>query len=135
MMKINERIKADILNVLHRCDIHTLCNEYFANEFLWVIKGSSLISGTYTDKHIFLRDAIARLSSKLANNWVLHILDSYVDGNTLIVEMKGEVKTLKGGDYDNEYCWIMTFNDDMKITKLTAYYDSLLVDKTLTEQN
>jgi ketosteroid isomerase-like protein len=56
----------------------------------------------------------------------------YIDKDIMITEMRGEVKTRKGGDYNNDYCWIFHFKDD-KVIKLTAYYDSLLVNKTLQE--
>ncbi len=133
-MAINNDTRKQILNFLKNCDFSGLVNTYFAENFLWIIKGTSVLSGTYTDKDIFLTQVIGRLSSKLQSGWKMHILDTYVDNNAFIIEMRGEVKTKNGQDYNNDYCWIFKFDANNKIIKLTAYYDSLLVNKTLSDE-
>ncbi len=129
-MSINQDIKDDIVSLLKNCEFRKFCDCYFADNFLWVIKGTSVLSGTYTDKETFFDKGINRLSAALLSDWKMYILNSYTDGNAFIVEMRGEVKTKVGDNYNNEYCWIMHF-ENKKIVKLTAYYDSLLVNETL----
>ncbi|MGD9152773.1 MAG: hypothetical protein PVG30_03835 [Gammaproteobacteria bacterium] len=48
------------------------------------------------------------------------------------VDMPEVVKFFGEHQVKNEYCWIFKFRDD-KIISITAYYDSLLVNKTLNE--
>ena len=132
-MTINNETQEQIITFLKNCDFRSLVDIYFADDFLWIIKGSSILSGTYTNKDIFYAQVIKRLSNVLQADWRMHILEIYVAGNTLIVEMRGEVKAKNGQDYNNEYCWIFKFNDNNKIVSITAYYDSLLVNKTLAE--
>lgn len=129
-MPINQTIREHIVELLKKCEFRTFCDMYFANEFLWVIKGTSILSGTYNNKEQFFEKVINRLNSALLPGWKMHILNTYVENNAFIIEMRGEVKTKLGGDYSNEYCWILNFKDN-KIVKLIAYYDSLLVNNTI----
>jgi len=131
-MTMNIELRQTILNLLQRCEFRKLCDDYFSDEFLWTIKGTSILSGTYTNKEIFFATVIERLNKVLLPGWKMHILHHYVDQDTLIVEMRGEVKAKNGQDYNNDYCWIFKFKLN-KIVRLTAYYDSLLVNKTLEE--
>ena len=62
----------------------------------------------------------------------MHILATYETEQTLIVEMRGEVKAKNNENYNNEYCWIFKLSGN-RVTSITAYYDSLLVNKTLIE--
>jgi uncharacterized protein len=129
---IEDKTKADILTLLKTCQIRALCDNFFSDEFLWVIKGTSVLSGTYENKEDFFNLGMARLNRALKGDWILHIINTFIDNDTMIVEMRGEVKTINDNDYNNDYCWIFQFEDN-KVVKLTAYYDSLLVNKTLAE--
>lgn len=131
-MSITPVIKEDILQLLKQLELRKLCDTYFAKDFLWTIKGTSVLSGTYTDKEQFFEIVIHRLNQCLLPGWKMHILDHYADNNNFIVEMRGDVKTKAGKDYNNEYCWIFKFADG-KVKHLIAYYDSLLVNNTLRE--
>ena len=132
-LSISNEQKQGIIALLKNCEIRKLCDTYFDDNFLWTIKGTSILSGTYNNKEEFFEKVINRLNKLLSSGWRMHILNSYTDNNTLIIEMRGEVKTKNGADYNNEYCWIFKFNDKNKVANLTAYYDSLLVNKTLNE--
>jgi ketosteroid isomerase-like protein len=121
-----------IIALLQRCEFRKLCDDYFARDFCWTIKGTSILSGTYRDKEEFFAQVIDRLNRVVMPGWKMFILNHYMADEVLIVEMRGEVKTKSGGDYNNEYCWIFKFENN-KVVHLTAYYDSLLVNKTLQE--
>ena len=125
-------MQQEIIDLLKRCDFKTLCNNYFADNFMWTIKGSSRLSGTYIDKNVFFMQVLDRLNNVLQPKWRMHIINTYTDDNVLIVEMKGEVKAKNSQDYNNDYCWIFKFANE-KIISVTAYYDSLLVNKILNE--
>lgn len=120
-----------ILNLLKTCQFRQLCEDYFHPNFNWVIRGTSRLSGRYHNLEQFFDNVIGQLNARLKDGWKMHIIDTYVTDNTLIVEMKGEVKTIVDTDYNNEYCWIFKFDEQGKVVELIAYYDSLLVDKTL----
>lgn len=52
-MSINDETKTHIISLLKNCEIKKLCDIYFADNFLWTIKGTSILSGIYRDKNIF----------------------------------------------------------------------------------
>ncbi|MEM9243821.1 MAG: hypothetical protein AAGA27_07210 [Pseudomonadota bacterium] len=131
-MSISNSLREDIVGYLQRCEFRALCDNYCHDNFLWTIKGSSLLSGTYHNKETFFTDVIGRLSNVLKGEWKMNILDTYVDNNTMIIEMVGNIKAKNDKNYNNEYCWIFKF-DNNKIVSITAYYDSLLVNTTLNE--
>ena len=130
---INHHLKSTILSLLEHGEFKALCDNHFSSHFCWEIKGSSMLSGIYKDKKAFLEKVIMRLSRVIEHGWKMHILGTYIDGDTMIVEMRGKAQTKNGGHYNNEYCWIFHFRDN-RIVHLTAYYDSLLVNQTLTDQ-
>ncbi|MCK4608886.1 MAG: hypothetical protein KAT71_05360 [Gammaproteobacteria bacterium] len=129
-MPIDNQTTQAIVKLLKNCQFKELCDTYFGNEFMWIIKGTSILSGIYSDQDVFFEKVINRLKDAVLPGWKMHILDAYVAGNVFIVEMRGEVKTKRGRNYNNEYCWIFKF-DGKKIASVTAYYDSLLVNQTL----
>ena len=129
-MKIEDETKKDIIDMLKRCAFRELCDQYFAKEFHWTIKGSSVLSGEYHNKEEFFNKVIYRLNAIILPGWKMHILNTHTCAETLVVEMRGEAKTKSGSTYNNEYCWILSFSNN-KIISVTAYYDSLLVNKIL----
>ncbi|HVV68634.1 MAG TPA: hypothetical protein VHE99_06345 [Gammaproteobacteria bacterium] len=98
-MTINPKIQQQIINYLQQCRFRALCDD-----FLWTIKGSSILSGTYYNKEEFFSKVIDRLSNVLLPGWKMHVLGTYLTDNTFIVEMRGEVTAKNGKDYNNEYC-------------------------------
>jgi ketosteroid isomerase-like protein len=129
---IDNQTQKHILDLLKHCNFNDLCDTYFADDFLWTIKGTSILSGEYYGKEEFFTKVLNRLNNVLLPEWKIHILNSYVDNNAFIIEMRGEMKAKNSQDYNNEYCWIFKFANN-KIINVTAYYDSLLVNKTLNE--
>ena len=129
---IDNQTQKHILDLLQQCEFRKLCDTYFADNFLWTIKGTSILSGEYHGGEEFFEKVINRLNKVILPGWKIHILSSYVDNDTFIIEMRGEMKAKNGEDYNNEYCWIFKFADN-KVISITAYYDSLLVNKTLRE--
>lgn len=133
-LMLSKLIQDDIVTMLKNCQFRPLCDKYFDTQFHWVIKGTSEFSGEYFDKDKFFTNIIDRLNSLIAPGWKMHILNTYCDNEkrVFIVEMQGEAKTHMGGNYNNQYCWIFQFDSLFsKVTKLTAYYDGLLVNNTL----
>ncbi len=131
-MSINPTQQQKIILLIEQFKIKQLCDEYFADDFLWVVKGSGLLSKTYTNKESYFQDALQRLSSKLASGATLQVIHSYTTENSLILELQGDMQTKSGKCYNNEYCWIIRFNDD-KIVSITAYLDTLLLDNILLD--
>ncbi len=130
---VRKGIEQTILEQLKNCQFKLFCDTCFADDFHWIIRGSSILSGEYYGKEEFFNKVINRINSKVLPGWTMNIRDSYLLDNTFIVEMVGSANTINGKHYNNEYCWIMKFNENSKIKCLIAYYDSLLVNQTLLD--
>jgi len=130
---VTKDIQNNIIQYLKNCQFRQFCDDYFAEEFSWTICGTSLLSGHYNDKEDFFSKVINRLNNHILPGWTMDIKANYTVNNVFIIEMVGSARTKSEKDYNNEYCWILKFNDNSKITNLTAYYDSLLVNKILNE--
>lgn len=103
---INETTKAAVLSLIENFQIEQLCDHYFDAHFLWEVKGTGLLSKTYTDKALYLKEVLGRLKACLLPGGKLHIWGTYTDKNVMIVELQGCMKAKNHKDYHNEYCWI-----------------------------
>ena len=52
--------------------------------------------------------------------------------STLILELEGNMTTTKGKPYHNQYCWIIKTNGNNQIVSITAYLDTLLLERVLS---
>ncbi|MDL5158323.1 nuclear transport factor 2 family protein [Actinomycetospora termitidis] len=58
----------------------------------------------------------------------------FVDGVTVIAELRGLSTTLDGAPYDNTFCWVCRFDSDepgARIVEVRAYLDSAMVAWTV----
>ena len=55
--------------------------------------------------------------------------DIHADGDVVVVEHSGRNELPDGRRYDNNYCWIFRFQDDL-ITEVREYMDTQLVTET-----
>lgn len=56
------------------------------------------------------------------------------DGWWCTVETKGEATRTTGQPYNNEYAWLMRWNDEGKIVEIRSYWDTMLSEKVLLGQ-
>ena len=91
------------------------------------------LAGHYTSKADFHAHTFARLNKILPGGTQLHVEQVFTDGDWAIVELRSLATAENGMRFDNRYCWIMRFKDEM-IVEVRAYLDSALVQK-LIDQN
>lgn len=96
---LNDKVQKHILSLLEQCKFRQLYGTYFMDDFFWIIKGSSVLSGEYYDKDEFFTKVIDRFNAVLLLGWKMYILNSYINDDVLIVEMRGEVKAKNGQGY------------------------------------
>ncbi|HEY1176051.1 MAG TPA: nuclear transport factor 2 family protein, partial [Phytomonospora sp.] len=65
-----------------------------------------------------------------ADRYTTMAVNIVADGDTVVVESRGCVTTVRGDLYDNQYCLVFTLKDG-KITAQREYADTLLVDRVL----
>ena len=112
--------------------------EFFKNvadNVEWKVMGQHPLGGLYNSKESFLESTFHRLNKILKDGVILKVNDIFIDErkNVAIVEMDSISIAKDGKPFDNIYCWIVHFNDQV-ITKVHAYVDSALV-KQLIEEN
>ena len=111
--------------------------EFFKNvadNVEWKVMGQHPLGGFYSSKESFLESTFRRLNKILKDGVILKVNDIFIDErkNVAIVEMDSISTAKNGKPFDNVYCWIVHFNDQV-ITKVHAYVDSALVKKLIEE--
>lgn len=104
--------------------------EAMADDFVWRMMGATSWSGTYAGKADVRGRMLKALYSQFATPYRSKPSRIHADGDFVIVECQGEVKTKQGRDYNNTYCFVIRMRDG-QMTELTEYFDSALVDKVL----
>ena len=99
--------------------------EAMADDFIWIMIGSTDWSGVYRGKAAvrgeLLRPLMARFKSYRNTPWRF-----IVDGDWAAIQCQGDAETLAGKRYDNTYCWVVKFRDG-QLVELTEYMDTQLV--------
>ena len=99
--------------------------EAMADDFTWIMIGSTDWSGVYRGKAAvrseLLRPLMARFKSyrNTAQRFI-------VEGDWAAVQCTGDAETTDGKRYDNTYCWVVKFQSG-QLVELTEYMDTRLV--------
>lgn len=99
----------------------------------WTVMGTHPLAGHYIGKADLFERAFGRLLNVLRNGVAMSVHDVFVDGPVAIAELRSSGIALNGRRYNSQYCWIMRFDSEGRICKLTAYLDSALVNAVLEE--
>jgi ketosteroid isomerase-like protein len=106
--------------------------EHVADDVQWTVMGTHPLAGTYKSKQDFLLHTFQRLNKILKEGVVLRVNNILVQGDTAVVEMESTSTALNGMPFNNTYCWIVRFENDV-IVEVRAYVDSALVQKVIDE--
>ncbi|MDO8870113.1 MAG: ketosteroid isomerase [Methanobacteriaceae archaeon] len=111
-------------------------NELFfqqvAPDVKWTVMGNHPLAGTYHSKDDFILHTFGRLNKILKEGVILEVKNIYIDVDVAIVEMESLSTALNGKPFNNTYCWITRFENDI-IVEVRAYVDSALVQKVIDE--
>lgn len=103
--------------------------EAMAEDFTWIMTGSTDWSGVYRGKAAvrgeLLRPLMARFKSyrNTARRFI-------VEGDWAAIRCMGNAETVDGIRYDNTYCWVVRFHGG-RLIELTEYMDTELVRAAL----
>jgi uncharacterized protein len=106
--------------------------EHVADDVNWTVMGTHPLAGTYHTKGDFLAHTFARLDKILKEGVVLRVTNILVDGESAAVELESLSTALNGKPFDNTYCWVVHFSDEI-IVEVRAYLDSALVQRLIDE--
>lgn len=102
-----------------------------ADDLVWIITGQSAWSRRFEGKAAVERDLVAplfRLFATPYHNFAERIIAD--DDDNVVVLAKGEVTTVSGQPYNNDYCFVMRLRDG-KIVEIREYMDSALAERAL----
>ena len=102
---------------------------YVADDVDWTVMGTHPLAGHYASKADFIAGTFAKLGKVLPNGAQLHVDELIVTGD---VELHSEATAKNGFRFDNHYCWICYFRNDV-IMRVRAYLDSVMVARLFAE--
>ena len=100
--------------------------EAMADDFIWIVTGTTAWSGTYRGKQTVIEELLTPLRAKFATQYTNTATRFIAEEDYVVVECRGNVMTRSGAPYNNVYCWIFRLEDG-KLKELTEYMDTQLV--------
>lgn len=97
-----------------------------AEDSQWTVTGSSPVSRKYASRQDFYAGALRSVTSRLVARVKPSVRAIYGDGDTVIVEWRGEGRARSGLPYCNEYCWVLKVREGL-IREGIIYSDTALI--------
>ena len=106
--------------------------EHVADDVLWTVMGTHPLAGVYKSKEDFIINTFQRLNKLLKEGVLLEVNNIVVQNDMGIVEMRSLSTALNNKPFNNTYCWVCRFENDI-IVEVRAYLDSALVQRLINE--
>jgi uncharacterized protein len=126
----NKRIIAEAFDGLSRADPRALL-EAMADDFTWIIEGQCRFSRRYEGKDAVQNELVPALFANFATDYRNHAEEIIAEADRVVVLARGEVRTVRGEDYNNSYCFVIRMRDG-KMVELREYMDTALAEARLT---
>jgi uncharacterized protein len=104
--------------------------EAMADDFCWIVTGSTRWSRTYCGKQTVLDELLRPLSAQFAERYTNIAHRFIAEDDYVVVECRGRVTTRAGTPYNNTYCFVCRLSGG-KLQELTEYLDTELVTAAL----
>lgn len=104
--------------------------EAMAEDFVWHVPGTTSWSGSYKGRDAVRTMLLRPLFSRFATRYRNRATRIMAEGDIVVVECRGTVRTIDGKDYDNSYCMVCRFAGG-KLAELNEYMDTKLMDDAL----
>jgi ketosteroid isomerase-like protein len=104
--------------------------ESLAEDFRFVVTGSSKWSRSYDGKAAVLAELFAPLRAKIEGRMTTIPVRIIAGGDHVVVEARGRNTTKEGKAYNNIYCNVLRLEGG-KLKEWTEYADTALVDAVL----
>lgn len=104
--------------------------DHLADDATWVQTGQCSWSGTFTGKDAITNGLLGHLRALLTDRPRTLAFNFIAEGDTVVVEAKGDNVTKTGDRYDNEYCMVWRVENG-KIKQIKEYCDSALIERVL----
>jgi uncharacterized protein len=101
-----------------------------ADDFTWIIEGQSKLSRRYEGKSAVQNELVPALFANFATDYRNFADEIIGEDDRVVVLARGEVKTVRGEDYNNSYCFVIRMRDG-KMVELREYMDTALAENRL----
>ena len=106
--------------------------KHVADDVDWTVMGTHPLAGHYLSKKAFIEGTFAKLRKVLPPGAQLHVEHLLVEDDETVVELRSLATARNGMRFDNHYCWIVYFQNDV-IVRVRAYLDSAMVARLFEE--
>lgn len=106
--------------------------KHVSDDVSWTVMGTHPLAGTYHSKEEFISHTFRRLNRILKEGVILKVKNILLQDDTAVVEMESISTALNGKPFNNTYCWVVYFQDEV-IVEVRAYVDSALVQRVIDE--
>lgn len=132
-MKLNKKFVQELFRNLEIGQQDQFFGRVSAN-VLWQVMGTHPLAGIYHSKQDFIDHTFSRLNKVLKHGPILKVNNIIIaaEESIAIVEMRQLSTTVNNKPFDNYYCWIVKFENDV-IVEVRAYLDSTLVKELMSE--
>ena len=104
--------------------------DHLADDAVWVQTGQCSWSRNFTRKDEITNGLLGYLRTLLADRPRTLAFNFIAEGDTVVVEAKGDNVTKSGERYDNEYCMVWRVENG-RIKQIKEYCDMALVERVL----
>jgi uncharacterized protein len=101
-----------------------------AEDFCWVITGSTAWSRTYHGKAAVRAELLDPLFAQFADAYSNSAQRFIAEDDYVVVQCRGKVTTKRGEPYHNSYCYVVRLAGG-KMRELTEYMDTALAERVL----
>lgn len=128
-MPDNKQIIKKAFDGLARADADDFIGA-MAENFTWIIEGQSRLSRRYEGKAAVQNELVPSLFANFATEYRNYADEIIAENDRVVVLARGEVKTVRGENYNNSYCFIIRMRDG-KMIELREYMDTALAEARL----
>lgn len=104
--------------------------DHLADDVRWIVTGQYSWSRTFEGRDAVLNGLMGHFRSLFDVRPRTVAYNFVAEGDTVVVEAKGDNVTRSGLRYDNDYCMVWRIEDG-RIRQIKEYCDSALVEKVL----
>jgi ketosteroid isomerase-like protein len=104
--------------------------ESMAEDFRWIIPGTTKWSRTYEGKEVVANELMRPLRRKIEGAIKTRAQQIFADGDVVAVEARGDNVSKAGESYCNTYCFVFRLEGG-KLKEVTEYQDTELATRVL----
>ncbi len=101
-----------------------------ADDVRWTFPGSWSWAGTWEPKTAVVGGLLTSLAAQFADRYESHAELVLADADRVVVQARGRVRTTRGDEYHNTYCYIFRVVGG-QITEIVEHCDTALVERVL----